>query len=170
VLAAVAGDGVLGYEDALRALGHGTGISGIGAVLLTGNYPTDWSTEALATALGGKFVVLIDTLDGPLVKRADVVLPGATWLEKAGTFENARGMIQAFERAIPTIEGAHAEGQIALDLLAALQPRGTASAGAFSAEAVRREMASNPALAIFGQVTRPETRLEAEPDMQVVEI
>ncbi len=48
---------------------------------------------------------------------ADIVLPGATWLEKAGTFENAKGMLQAFEQAIPVIELAKQEGQIALDLL-----------------------------------------------------
>ena len=44
-------------------------------------------------------------------------LPGAAWVEKAGTFENADGRLQAFEQAIPTPGLAKAEGQIGLDLM-----------------------------------------------------
>ncbi len=134
---------VLGFEEFEQRLAAGR----FGAVILTGNYPSTWATEELLAALGkakhkvqskfkvqtrgtqhqdsglrtqdsGPFVVLIDTLSSPLVDTADVVLPGATWVEKAGTFENARGMLQAFEQAIPVIEMAKSEGQIALDLLA----------------------------------------------------
>lgn len=108
---------VLSFDDFLRTLGHGTGASTVGAVVLTGNYPSDWATDELKVSLGGKFVVLIDTLLSALVDSADIVLPGATFAEKAGTFENARGMIQAFEQAIPVIELAKTEGQLALDLL-----------------------------------------------------
>ena len=62
--------------------------------------------------------MLIDTLASELSERADVVLPAATWAEKAGTFENVKGMLQSFEQAIPPREWVRAEGQIALDLAA----------------------------------------------------
>jgi len=89
----------------------------VGVVILTGNYPSEWSTDALLKALDGKFVVAIDTLSSRLTERADVVLPGATWVEKAGTFQNARDMLQAFEAAIPCVGQSCPEGQIAQDLM-----------------------------------------------------
>jgi hypothetical protein len=49
---------------------------------------------------------------------AQVVLPGATFAEKAGTWENCNGLLQSFEQAIPTQHQAKSEAQIALDLLA----------------------------------------------------
>jgi NADH-quinone oxidoreductase subunit G len=110
-------DQVPSFDDFLRTLGHGTGSSNVGAAIVTGNYPSDWATDELTTSLGGKFVVLIDTLLSALVDRANVVLPGATFAEKAGCFENARNIIQAFEQAIPVAELAKTEGQLALDLM-----------------------------------------------------
>jgi anaerobic selenocysteine-containing dehydrogenase len=140
--------------------------------------------------------VLIDTLSSVLTDAADVVLPGATWVEKAGTFENARGVLQAFEQAIPVIEMAKSEGQIALDLLAVLAGRARRDApvetvltpaapgrlpdavavapalGApFDAAAIRREMsASGAALGAFGSIAPASARSEAAPDMQVIEL
>ncbi len=103
----------------------------IGAVIATGNYREDWATAEVLGAIdrtpgagggagGGesRFVVLLDTHGTPLIDHADVVIPGATWTEKAGTFENAQKVLQAFEQAIPVIELAKTEGQIALDLIA----------------------------------------------------
>lgn len=95
----------------------------VGAVIITGNYASnDWATRELRDALSrdGLFVVLIDTLNSPLVDLADVVLPSCTWAEKAGTFENAEGRLQAFEPAIRPIDYTKPEGQIAIDLAAAL--------------------------------------------------
>ncbi len=95
-----------------------------GAVIITANYREACPIPDLlrvADRESGRFVVVIDTLNGPLVESADVVLPGATWVEKGGTFENARGTLQAFDAAIPPIEFAKPEGQIASDLEAALR-------------------------------------------------
>ena len=114
------GGNVVEFADFLRTLGHGTGQSNVGGVILTGNYPSDWATDELISSIDGKFVVLIDTLASRLVDECDVLLPGATWAEKAGTFENHRGLLQAFEQAIPVVELAKTEGQIALDLEAEL--------------------------------------------------
>jgi NADH-quinone oxidoreductase subunit G len=115
VLNAMGGQ-VVEYADFLRLLGVGSGRSDVGAVILTGNYPSDWASEDLIGGMGGRFTVLIDTLLSRLVDRCDVLIPGATWAEKAGTFESARGLLQAFEQAIPVIELANTEGHIALDL------------------------------------------------------
>lgn len=183
------------YEGFQRWLGRGTGRSEVGAVILTGNYPTDWATEEMAACLGGKFTVLIDTLANMLADRAEIVLPGATWVEKAGTFESARGLMQAFERAIPALEGAKSEGQHALDMLALLAgaeapaerfdavmletTRGQVAAGvqvtrtfaaALDAAAIRREMASLPGLAELAKVASPAGSEKPAPDMQVVEL
>jgi NADH-quinone oxidoreductase subunit G len=100
-------DAFLAKSDALHAL------------ILTGNYPSDWATPELTAALDGKFNVLIDTLPSTASDHAEVILPGATWVEKSGSFENAENRQQHFEQAIPVIELAKTEGQIALDLLEA---------------------------------------------------
>ncbi len=94
------------------------------ALILTGNYPSAWATpdavpELFAAARDPKrFVALIDTLPSPLAQQVDVLLPGATWAEKSGSFANHAGRHQHFDSAIPVIELAKPEGQIALDLLA----------------------------------------------------
>jgi NADH-quinone oxidoreductase subunit G len=134
VLGAVAARGggasvsaVLSYDGLLAKLRGGE----IGGVILTGNYPSDWTSDALLRALEGKFVVLIDTLATRLTTRADIVLPSATWVEKAGTFQNARDMVQAFEQAIPVLEMARPEGEIAQELVRVLrEPRAAAQVSA----------------------------------------
>ncbi len=125
VLDAVTGDKTLDFDGFVGALGDA------GAAIITGNYPSTWATDDLAGALDKPFVVLIDTLASALTDSADVILPGATWLEKAGTFENVNGLIQAFEQAIPTQGLAKSEGQIALDLLGEAEdlPRASVPAG-----------------------------------------
>ena len=183
----------------LSSLRSGT----INAAIITGNYTSDWATPDLLQALrgsgggGGKpFSLLLDTLRSPLVDAADVVLPSSTWLEKAGTFENARNMLQAFEAAIPPVEPSKPEAQIALDLLAVLggskaivesetlvispakqgQVPGTTRISApvgelFNAADTRAAMARTPALAAFAtSVVLPTLPVEQEPDMQMVEL
>jgi NADH-quinone oxidoreductase subunit G len=174
VLEAVAGSRkVLAFDQFLAYLRGGS----VGAAIVTGNYPSDWAGDELIGVLGmnGRdrrvFTVVLDTLPGPLTEGADVVLPGATWLEKAGTFQNARGQLQVFEQAIPVIEGARPEGQIALDLLALCGSVDAQKPPSFDAARVRADMvAAYPALAPFAEVAVPPGRAEAEPDMQVVEV
>jgi hypothetical protein len=120
------GSEVLSYEQFLPRL-QGTEFS---ALLLTGNYPSEWTTDDFANACDGKFTVLIDTLPTSLTDRANVVLPGVTWAEKAGVFENANGKLQAFEAALPVLAGAQSEGQIAMDLLALTDGVAASSTGA----------------------------------------
>jgi NADH-quinone oxidoreductase subunit G len=188
---------VLEFDALLKRLGHGTGSSDVGGVILTGNYPSEWATKELVTSLSGKFVVLMDTLSNDLAAMADVVLPAATFAEKAGSFENAKGMVQAFEQAIPTQAMSKTEGQLALDLLAVLAgrpnplsdskavvletTRGQVAAGAevatpwadlFNAANVRQQMAREfPALAVFATgVSMPSVSVEQQPEMELVEL
>jgi NADH-quinone oxidoreductase subunit G len=135
----------------------------IGGVILTGNYPTDWASDALIESLGDRFVVLIDTLAGSLIGHADVVLPGAVWLEKAGTFENVNNQLQAFAQAVLPPETAKPEGQIGLDLLTAL---GVGEPSLFDAAAVRHEIGG----ALAETVHVPEISEVGASDMQYAEL
>jgi NADH-quinone oxidoreductase subunit G len=181
VLEAVAATGegskkVLAYEQFLAELRK---EDGIGAVVLTGNYPDGtWCGDELPAILsrakedGRKFVVLIDTLESALVAEADIVLPGATWAEKAGTFQNARNMIQAFEAAIPCVEQARPEGRIAMEVMSLAANGEVSPAVVFNAADVRVNMAAAyPTLAAFVSEVRPAApAVQQEPDMQVVEL
>jgi len=177
----------------------------VGALLLTGNYPSDWAPQDLldavahlssATSKGPRATtILLDTLASRLADAADVVLPSSTWLEKSGTFENAAGLLQAFEQAIPPIEASKPEGQIALDLRAMLAGahatvgsetmvinpskagqvpdavRVMTPVGAlYNAADVRSEM-PQAGLGAFGtDVALPTLPVEHEADMQLVEL
>ncbi|MCH2153208.1 MAG: molybdopterin-dependent oxidoreductase [Phycisphaerales bacterium] len=143
--------------------------SSIQGIILTGNYPSEWVTPDLAASVGdNRFLVMMDTLPNGLTERADVLLPSATWVEKAGTFENADGLLQAFERAISPVDYCKSESQIALDLLACIE--GTRSA-VFNAVATRQVMAGQAALERFVTgVTLPTVSREVESDMELIEL
>ena len=133
-------------------------------VLVTGNYPSDWPEAPLVKAIGRKHtLVLIDTLPTALVDKADVVLPSATWLEKAGSFENAENRIQSFEPAISPIVGTRPEGQVALELMAAAE---LAERGLFDAEAVRMEMGG----LFVAEIYHPAAEDLPEPELEYVEL
>ena len=131
------GDLVLDYDQFLARLSVQS--TPVAATLLTGNYPSSWVNKDLVSTLRKKFVVLIDTLPNDLTAKADVFLPGATWAEKAGTFENANNRLQSFSQAIGVVEQAKTEGQIALDLHAAC---GLAELSIYDAPQIRRVMGS----------------------------
>ena len=150
-------DSVLDYQQFLTTIED----ERTAAVVLTGNYPSAWVTPDLVKALNGKFMVLIDTLPNTLTGRADVLLPGATFIEKAGTFENHRHRLQSFDRAILPIEFAKAEGQIALDLLAKM---GLAEPRRYDAHQVRIEMGD----AFVTDVHHPASHTRKASDMQPV--
>ncbi|HZW05526.1 MAG TPA: molybdopterin-dependent oxidoreductase, partial [Phycisphaerales bacterium] len=159
------GGSVATYEQLLAELR----VSSIGGLIVTGNYPSEWVTTDLVEAIKGKTLVVIDTLPTALSDAADVVLPSATWAEKAGTFQSARNAVQAFEQAIPVREGARADAQIGLDLLAAV----TGGAPTFyNAANLRAQMAAeSPALADLAAAVQPATTVtELTADMAMVEL
>ncbi len=112
------------------------------AVILTGNYPSEWMTKELTKALSKKLVILIDTLPNAWTPKATFVLPASTWMEKSGTFENVNSLLQAFERSIQPIEGTRPEGQILTDLMAIADGLPLSHSPRFSAESVRSAMAN----------------------------
>ncbi len=114
--------GVRRVLESMNAMGGEFGsflrdASGFGCVVLTGNYPSDWVTDELIKSVSDSEIVLMDTLDSALVEMAGVVLPSATFAEKAGSFENCDGIVQHFDQAIPTQHASKSEGQIAMDLI-----------------------------------------------------
>jgi len=62
------------------------------------------------------FLVVQDILDGDTVRMADVVLPGAAFCEKAGTFTNLEGRIQSLDTVVPPPGHAKPDWEI-LDIL-----------------------------------------------------
>jgi NADH-quinone oxidoreductase subunit G len=157
--------GVATYEQLLAELR----VSSIGGLIVTGNYPSEWVTTDLVEAVKGKTLVVLDTLPTALSDAAEVILPSATWTEKAGTFQNAKNVVQAFEQAIPPREGTKAEAQIGLDLLAAVTG---AAPGLYNAADLRARMAAeSPALADLAAAVQPTSApTEASADMAMVEL
>ena len=69
--------------------------------------------EALLNKLeGAEFVVAQASCFGPLVQRADVVLPTAIWAEKSGTFVNTEGRSQVLKAALRPPEGVKNDQEI----------------------------------------------------------
>ncbi|MEM7709710.1 MAG: molybdopterin-dependent oxidoreductase, partial [Pseudomonadota bacterium] len=185
------------YDTLVKKL---KGEADVGAIILTGNYPSAWATDELMEQLITPAVVMIDTLDSRIREVADIVLPSVTWTEKAGTFENANNLLQTFEQAIPVVTNAKSEGQIAADMTALLKGReldrpstnyaqvivdegpgqvpgatdviSIPRATLFNPANTRQEMAENhPALEVFTtDVRTPKTEAVRETDMEMVEL
>jgi len=109
------------------------------AAYVTGGYPTEWVTPAVAAALAKvPYLVVHDLFPSALEATASMVIPGATWWEREGTFMNSAGLVQAFERALPPAEGVKADGQFLLELAKPVLPGGAeAWGGLYRAEKVR---------------------------------
>ena len=78
-----------------------------------------WVVEA-RTAGKVKALVYQGVLTGALASVADVVLPGAAWVEKDGCFTNDQGRVQAASKAIVTPGEAVEDWQILTSVAAAL--------------------------------------------------
>ncbi len=157
LLTAAGGGSVLKFEEFIAKVGDkATKTAG---VIVTGNYGSAWTTKELTAAVAKKSLILIDTLPSDLSAKPDVLLPGATWVEKAGTFENATNRLQSFEQAIPVIELARSEGQIALDLMAAC---GLASRTIYDAAKVREEMGGVFTTEVHHPVAEPQEQASLE--------
>jgi NADH dehydrogenase/NADH:ubiquinone oxidoreductase subunit G len=138
-------------------------MSNADTVVVTGNYPEQWQTPEISDS---QTLILIDTLLNDLTDRCDVFLPGATWAEKAGTFENCNNVLQIFERAIQPIGDSQAEGQIAMNLQAIVNDMETT---VFNAATVRRRMAE-AGVAGMHEVELPKNTNRVETDMPLSEV
>jgi NADH-quinone oxidoreductase subunit G len=84
------------------------------------------------------FLVVHGVLMTALAKAADVVLPGASWMEKDGAFVNAQGRLQAASRAITPPGDAQEDWQVFVNVGLALG----ASLTYTSSAAVRADLAA----------------------------
>lgn len=146
-----------GVERVIQAVG-GTGMERqllweqmaqgrIAAAWVAGGYfKRGWATEAcLAGARQVRFVVVQDLFPSELSDAAAVVLPACPWLERDGTWINADGVAQPFERVVHPPEGVWRDGQY-LHALAGHE-------GLYKAERVRNMMRA--CLPEFGDIYRP---------------
>ncbi|MFM7797903.1 MAG: molybdopterin-dependent oxidoreductase, partial [Planctomycetota bacterium] len=140
----------------------------VGAAVITGNYPSDWVTPEFRDACMGTTIVLVDTLENALCNLAEVVLPGAMWTEKDGSFENAKHRLQAFGRAIAPVDFARAEFQVGADLESIAAGRALRPVDAGT---IRAAMSAVPGLERFGsEVHVPDLSFQQSADMQFAEL
>ena len=79
---------------------------------------TDPNTQKVIKALESTDLVVVQELFmTETAKYADVILPGASFLEKSGTFTNGERRVQAVRQVVETQDGAKADGQIIVDIM-----------------------------------------------------
>ena len=88
----------------LNFVPQGDGLDTIGMVAAAATKALDvlfllGADEIAMNALGGAFVVYIGTHGDAGAHRADVILPGAAYTEKSGTYVNTEGRVQMAARA-----------------------------------------------------------------------
>ena len=135
------GGAVQDFETFAAGAGHGA----FHTVWVVGGYADAWIGDDVAgAAVGLARLVVQDMLPSALSEAAAVVLPGAAWAEREGSFMNHAGALQAFDRAIPPAAGMH-DGQVLYEL--------AGRDGLYSAARVRAMMAE--VMADFGEVRPP---------------
>ncbi len=79
---------------------------------------TDPNTQKVIKALQATDLVIVQELFmTETAKYADVILPGASFLEKSGTFTNGERRVQAVHKVVEPIEGSKPDGQIIVDIM-----------------------------------------------------
>jgi formate dehydrogenase major subunit len=79
---------------------------------------TDPNTQKVIRALEATELVIVQELFmTETAKYADVILPGASFLEKSGTFTNGERRVQAVRQVVAPIEGSKPDGQIIVELM-----------------------------------------------------
>ncbi|MFH1745595.1 MAG: 2Fe-2S iron-sulfur cluster-binding protein [Planctomycetota bacterium] len=102
---------------------------------ITGGYPNNWISDDWAQTLAKiEYLAWHDLFAPPMDGAVALQIAGASWAEREGTFMNSDGLLQAFERAIPPLEGIKADGQFFHEL--------AGERGLFRAAQVRARMAA----------------------------
>jgi formate dehydrogenase major subunit len=79
---------------------------------------TDPNTKKVIKALDATELVIVQELFmTETAKHADVILPGASFLEKSGTFTNGERRVQAVHQVVKPVEGSKPDGQIIIDIM-----------------------------------------------------
>jgi NADH-quinone oxidoreductase subunit G len=130
----------------------------------------DWIVEARKS---GRLPVLIyqGVLQTELAKVADVVLPGAAWLEKEACYTNDQGRLQSVSRAINPPGESVDDWQIITSVAAALGLEFTYSASSQVRQAAAAALADRPGYASlaalgFNQAVSAENWLSASNPME----
>ncbi len=119
--------------------------------LVTGGYPKAWIDSTLADTLRKiETVVLHDVWASALDDHLWLQLPSATWVEREGSFMNADGLVQPFDRALKPLDGVVGDGQFYYEL--------AGHQGLFRSRKVRELMAAE--LPTFGEVFVPREEPE----------
>ena len=79
---------------------------------------TDPNSIHVAKALNSlELLVVQEIFMTKTAELADVILPGASFLEKSGTFTNGERRVQRVNQAVSPIEGSKPDGQIVVDMM-----------------------------------------------------
>lgn len=79
---------------------------------------TDPNTQKVVKALKSTDLVIVQELFmTETAKYADVLLPGASFLEKSGTFTNGERRVQKVNKVVEPVGNAKADGQIIVDIM-----------------------------------------------------
>ncbi|WP_196885775.1 formate dehydrogenase subunit alpha [Aureivirga sp. CE67] len=79
---------------------------------------TDPNTQKVIKALNNTDLVIVQELFmTETAKQADVILPGASFLEKSGTFTNGERRVQRVNQVVEPIAGTKPDGQIIVDMM-----------------------------------------------------
>lgn len=79
---------------------------------------TDPNSIHVAKALNSlELLVVQEIFMTKTAEMADVILPGASFLEKSGTFTNGERRVQRVNQAVSPIEGSKPDGQIVVDMM-----------------------------------------------------
>ena len=103
-----------------------------GVVLVAGGDPA--ATEGVAEALRSADTVFLGTHDRATAGAARLVLPGASWAEKAGTFVNRQGRLQRFNQAVARHGQSREDWRVLAELLTGLEHQAPGSLKALRQE------------------------------------
>ena len=105
---------------------------------------TDPNTQHVVKALQQlDFLVVQEIFFTETCKLADVVLPGASFLEKSGTFTNGERRVQQVNAAVAPLAGTKTDGQIIIDIMNRMGYAQAANThGEYDAAAMLSEVAS----------------------------
>lgn len=79
---------------------------------------TDPNTHKVRKAMESLDLLIVQELFmSPTAEMADVVLPGASFLEKSGTFTNGERRVQRVNQVVAPLPGTKADGQIVVDVM-----------------------------------------------------
>jgi hypothetical protein len=113
---------------------------------------TDWIINARRSGQIGSLIVQ-GVLHTPLAEVADLVLPGAAWVEKDATYTNATGHVQAASRVIQPPGDAGEDWQILSKIALALGRGVTFASGEAVRAAIAAELAATPGYAALASQT-----------------